>query len=197
MNTRVPVSIVILLLVAACSDTEEGDQSRVVAQQRDEAPVTQHVDGGDMTTTAVAVPQQIGPKVFVVDMSVDAAGATTLVNPRVQYGEAPNDLGNPPMFSAHLLDAVGTILDDKPLWDPRWTFVWTDEKDRDFVDLGESGKVTVILRFDAAAVTIALLKDKERLAAIDVTGTVAEFCRKNRDDPDCRDRVEQEAVQQE
>lgn len=195
MNTRVPVGIVILLLVSACSDTEEGDQSRVVAQQRDEAPVIQHVDGGDMTTTAVAVPPQIGPKLFVVDMSVDAAGATMLVNPRVQYGEAPNDLGTPPMFSAHLLDAVGTILDAQPLWDPRWTFVWSDEEDRDFVDLGESGKVTVILRFDAAAVTIALLKDKERLAAIDVTGAVAEFCRKNRDDPDCRDRVEQEPVQ--
>lgn len=196
MTRRPPNELTaLLLLLAACSETEEGDRNRIVAMEPDVTPIEQRVDGGDMSTAPVTPPEAFGPKVFIVDMNVNSARAVTLTNPRVHYGVAPNDLGNPPMYNAHLLDAAGTIVDTKPLWDPRWTFVWSDEQDRDFVELGDSGKIAVIFPFDPTAVTIAVLKDKKRLAAIDITGTITEFCGKNREDPDCRDAIDHKAVE--
>ena len=179
------------LLLAGCTESTEGDRNRIVAQQREETPVVKRVDGGDMTAVpgedAALAPSPFA-KVLTVEMSVDKTGAVTLRNPRVQYGEPPNQIGNPPMFTAQLLDRIGATIISVPLWDPRWTFVWTDEKDRDFVDLAQKGDTVVILPFKGTMATMTIVKDKERVAAVDLSSAITKFCAKNREDPECRKR---------
>ncbi len=188
MKTHYRKSIWILaLLLAGCSEPPEGDQSRIVVKHQDEAPVVQRVDGGDMTAVpgGGAAPALFA-KVVAVEMSVDKDGAVTLKNPRVQYGEPPNQIGNPPMFTAQLLDRAGQAIVSVPLWDPRWTFVWSDDKDRDFVDLAESADTVVIVPFKEVMTTMSIMKDKARVATVDLSQAVPEFCAKNGEDPDCR-----------
>lgn len=179
----------LLALLMSCSESSEGDRSRVVAKRAPETAVVKRVDGGAMTTvpdSAATPAPQTSAKVLAVNMSVDKAGAVTLKNPRVYYGEPPNNIGNPPMFTAQLLDLQGKIIFTTPLWDPRWTFVWSDENDRDFVDLAEKGDVVVIVPFKPDIAAIRVVKNRERVATVDLSQAVADFCVKNREDPDCR-----------
>jgi hypothetical protein len=182
---------VLVLLLAGCTESTEGDRNRIVAQQLEETPVVKHVKGGDMSAVpgedAVLAPTPF-TKVLVVEMSVDKTDAVTLRNPRVQYGEPPNQIGNPPMFTAQLLDRIGATIISVPLWDPRWTFVWTDEKHRDFLDLAEKGDTVVVIPFNGTMATMILVKDKDRVAAVDLSSAIMEFCAKNREDPECRRR---------
>jgi hypothetical protein len=93
------------------------------------------------------------------------------------------------MFTAQLLNRAGGAIVSVPLWDPRWTFVWSEDKDRDFVDLAESAETVVIVPFDGAMTTMTIVKDKERMASVDLADAIAGFCAKNREDPDCRKRA--------
>ena len=181
---------ILALLLVGCSESPEGDQNRIVAKQPEQAAVVQRVDGGDMTTAPrTGAPPAPPPfaKVVAVDMRVDKNGAVALKNPRVQYGEPPNQTGNPPMFTAQVLDRQGVTILSVPLWDPRWTFVWSDDKNRDYVDLAESADTVVIVPFKGKMATMSVVKDKERLASVDLSPAVAAFCAKNREDPDCRE----------
>ncbi len=177
-----------MLVLLGCSDTEEGDQSRIVAQQPQESAIVQQIDGGTLSVgpkDPSAVASTAFAKVVVVDMRVAAEGLVTLTNPRVLYGEAPNHIGNPAMLTAQLVDVQGVSLVSIPLWDPRWTLVWSDEEDRDFVDIEESAETTIILPFNREVAKLSVFKDKERIASSDLSQAVAEFCEKTPDDPDC------------
>lgn len=177
------------LLLGSCTESSEGDRSRVVAQRAAERPVVQRIDGGAMTTvpdTATTPAPSRSAKVLAVDMSVNKNGAVALKNPRVYYGEPPNNIGNPPMFTAHVLDSLGNTIFTVPLWDPRWTFVWSDEKNRDFVDLADAGTTVVIVPFKPNIATMRVVKGKERVATVDLSAAVASFCATNREDADCR-----------
>ncbi len=180
---------ILALLLVGCAKSPDGDRNRIVAQHQDEAPVVQRVDGGSMTATPGSGGAPSPPafvKVVAVDMTVDKDGAVRLKNPRVQYGEAPNQIGNPPMFTAVFLDRQGAVVISVPLWDPRWTFVWSDEKDRDSVELSESADAVVIVPFRGNLATMNVVRAKESLASIDLTQAIEAFCAKHREDPDCR-----------
>lgn len=162
-------------------DVEPG---RVVAEAVEPEPVEKTVDGGDMAGATAEV-SKFGPKVFVVNMSVGARGSVRLDNPRLVYGSAPN-AALPEMFTVELLDAAGEVLAARPVFDPRWTFVWDDEKDRDEVVMAEAAEVPVVVQFVPRAVMVAVRREGKSVAEVEVSGLVAAFCEKNAGDPDCR-----------
>jgi hypothetical protein len=193
MNTavRMGAGIVLLLpaLLAGCSKGSEDDQSRVIAQQVDEKEIEQRLEGGGMTSTPDTTSLPSTPefsKVLAFDMSVDKNGAVNLKDARLYYGQAPNQIGNPPMFAAELIDGMGRVIFEIPLWDPRWTFVWSEERNNDFVDLAEAAEIAVIVPFSPSVATVGISKEKERVAALDVTSAVEAFCTRYKEDPDCR-----------
>ena len=87
------------------------------------------------------------------------------------------------MFTVELLDTAG--LATRPVFDPRWTFVWDDEKDRDEVALAEAAEVVV--RFVPRSAVVAVRRQGEAVAEVDVSELVTAFCEKNAGDPDCRE----------
>ncbi|HEX6227975.1 MAG TPA: hypothetical protein VFZ41_00765 [Solirubrobacterales bacterium] len=164
---------------------QEVEPGRVVAEEVEPEPVEKTVDGGEMTGATAEVPE-FGPKVFVFDMGVGAGGSVTLGNPRLVYGGAPNAASLPEMFTVELLDAAGEVLAARPVFDPRWTFVWDDEEDRDEVALAEAAEAPVVVRFVPGAAVAAVRREGVVVAEVEVSGLVAAFCQKNAEDPDCR-----------
>jgi hypothetical protein len=190
MNTLERIGILILaLLLIGCTESQEGDRNRIVGKQQPDEAVKQQVDGGGMVPAPD--PDGVPPtfaKVLAVDMAVGKHDLVTLKNPRVQYGEPPNHIGNPPMFSAQLMDPAGAVITSLPLWDPRWTFVWSDEQDRDYVEVSEAADFVVIVPFDPAMATLTVTRNEKWVAAVDLAEAVKAFCAKNPKDPDCLTR---------
>jgi hypothetical protein len=180
----------LLLLLSSCKAIVD-DDARIVGQSKGQAAVVKRVDGGEMRIekkTSVFPPAERFAKVLAVTMTVDKDNAVTLSNPRVYYGKPPNNIGNPAMFTARALDRQGAIKLRIPLWDPRWTFVWSDDKGRDYVDLADNADSEVIVLFQpgfAALDIVKDVKDRKSLATINVTTAFEKFCRKNQQDPDC------------
>jgi hypothetical protein len=178
----------LLLLLSSCKAVD--DESRIVGQSKEQAAVVKRVDGGEMRVeekTGVFPAAERFAKVLAVTMTVDKDNVT-LSNPRIYYGKPPNYIGNPPMFTARALDRQGVIKLRTPLWDPRWTFVWSDENGRDHVDLVDKADTVVIVPFEPGFAVLEIVKDvKERksLATINVTTAFEKFCGKNQRDPDC------------
>lgn len=180
--------LVSLILLGACGKpVEKDDPQRVVAVEKDVAAIVKQVDGGAMTTATNAAAPTFA-KVVAVDMRVDQNGVT-LKNARVYYGEPPNQIGNPPMFTAQLLDTLGNAVYTAPLWDPRWTFVWSDHKKRDAVHIKQAADSVVILPFRPKVATLNISKGKERVATVEIGEALADFCAKNREDPECRGKL--------
>ncbi|QBQ54972.1 hypothetical protein [Nitrosococcus wardiae] len=177
-----------LLLLAGCNEVPKGEQNPTMAQHREETAVVQRIDGGTLTTApeTAALPSPAKfTKVLAVDMRVDKHNTVVLKNPRIYYGAPPNSLGNPPMFMAQLLNPQGTVIFTALLWDPRWTFVWSDEENRDFVDVAEAAETVVIVPFKRNMSTMRLVRKEERMASIDLSQAIAAFCAQHREDPDC------------
>jgi len=190
------------MLLSGCSDDPADSESRVHATREVQTTVVKQKDGGEMTTEAAApeVPEQARfAKVFAFTMTVDEDSRVTLANPTVYYGKPPNNLGNPPMFVARLFNRLGEIKKTIPLWDPRWTFVWSDENSRDYIDIADKADVIVIVPYDPGLVALDIVKDvkqKDGLARVDVSNALAKFCEKNPKDPDCSVDTDQPTQQQ-
>lgn len=194
-QTKALIALTPLLLLLSSCKAMVDDESRIVGQSNEQAAVVKRVDGGEMRiekNTNVFPPAERFAKVLAVTMTVDKENAVTLSNPRVYYGKPPNNIGNPAMFIARALDRQGAIKFMIPLWDPRWTFVWSDEKRRDYVDLADKADTVVIVPFQPGFTTLDIVKDvkdKKSLAAINVTTAFEKFCRKNQQDPDCVKKI--------
>lgn len=189
-QTKILMALAPLLLLLSSCKAMVDDESRIVGQSKGQEAVVKRVDGGEMRVeekTSVFPPAERFTKVLAVTMTVDKDNVT-LSNPRIYYGKPPNYIGNPAMFTARVLDRQGVIKLRTPLWDPRWTFVWSDEKGRDHVDLADKADTVVIVPFEpgfAALDIVKDVKDRKSLATINVTTAFEKFCRKNQRDPDC------------
>ena len=186
------------LSTMACSGAdklEEGDTEVHVAASPnsvfDEDEGTEETvtlsDQLSLSASNISEPEDRSQKIAVVTLNFSPGGNYTLDDPRILYGNPPNYFGDSGEYELVLNNASNEVLGRFPIPNPRWIMVWDHEKQRDSVEIQDSGELEIPVRIMPGGQNLILLKDGETAADIDLAGAFDRFCREiKNEDRDCR-----------
>ena len=189
-NTTVVAIVALLLVLAGCGSTDN-ETTPVRGEETPQEEIIKQVDVG-----VVEPPSDNGnlpqdepySKVLAITLKVGNNNTVSLLNPQIYYGVAPHNIGNPDQFTARLLDASGAVLTSAPLWDPRWTFVWDVDHEKEHLEVAEESEYIFVLPYYPGTKTVDVFKDRNNsqiLASVEIETIFTTFCSNNPSDPDC------------
>ncbi len=148
-------------------------------------PGSQAAVGDDPATAPIPTYDYDDPaKAFVVDLQVDATGAS-LVRALVVKQRPHSTLGDPAMIRLALRDEDGGAAGHVDTWDPRWHFEETATGGERMRVRPARGSFSVPFDPDAGSLVVRDLQADRELLTVDLGPAVHDFCVANPADPDC------------
>jgi hypothetical protein len=127
-------------------------------------------------------------KAVVVHLHFSGFDQAEVERAEVIVGIPPVRIGNPPLLGIELQDLGGALLDEFNWWHPLFAHTQDAYGRSRAINLSEGGASIIFSLIPNLATMVVTDKQTDLLvASIDLIPPIHEFCREDRNDPDCED----------
>jgi hypothetical protein len=125
-------------------------------------------------------------KAIAVSLHFMGPSTATLESVEVFFGRAHGRAGDPPLLGVQLLDLSTNVIRSFNAWNPRYVYVYNNEGHDSLVVLPEAtGSIIFPFAPNIVSMTVKDKQSQSEIISVDILPFSHDFCRDNRNDPDC------------